>query len=416
MKNSPPLNQVIAGDSIDVMQTLPNNFADLVFVDPPYFLQLNHGLTRPDQSNVDGVHQNWDKFDDFAHYDAFTDAWLSGCKDIMKENASLWVIGSYHNIYRIGKILQDHGFWIINDIIWVKSNPMPNFKGTRFTNAHEILLWAVKSPSAKYHFNYHSLKNMNDDLQMRSDWHLPLCTGTERLKDGDGKKAHPTQKPESLLYRIISACTQPGQTIFDPFAGTGTSLAVAKKLGRQFIGIERDQDYLKAINARLDDTPAPQENIEFFYGETRNKQPRIPFGNLLELGLVKTGEKLISADKKFTAKIFADASIEAGNVRGSIHKIGAALQNLPSCNGWTYWHIERKGKIIPINDLRQQLYPKTPALALGDAPSKALPPRNPLVSGMPAKALKKPRANNKTDETADNASDNGTHKLLNIMR
>ncbi len=374
MFNNLPLNRVVAGDSIALMQEMPSECVDLVFADPPYFLQLNQGLTRPDQSTVDGVDEEWDKFNDFAHYDDFTQQWLSGAKHIMKENASLWVIGSYHNIYRIGKILQDNGFWLINDIIWVKSNPMPNFRGTRFTNAHEILLWAVKSPKAKYHFNYHSLKNMNDDIQMRSDWNLPLCTGGERLKDEHGKKAHPTQKPESLLYRILSACTEPEHIVFDPFAGTGTSLAVAKKLGRHYIGFEQREDYIAVAEERLANITEVEPSVSHFLkGQSRHSQPRIPFGNLLEAGLLKAGEKLMSADNRFTVKIYADASIGAGDARGSIHKIGATLQNAPSCNGWTYWHVEREGKIVPINDLRAKLYPtKAP-----------LPPRNPLLTGIP---------------------------------
>ena len=376
MFNDLPLNRVVAGDSVSVMQDMPSASVDLVFADPPYFLQLNSDLTRPDQSAVNGVNEKWDEFDDFAHYDSFTEQWLTGAKRIMKDNASLWVIGSYHNIYRIGKILQDNGFWLINDVIWVKSNPMPNFRGTRFTNAHEILLWAVKSPKAKYHFNYQSLKSMNDDTQMRSDWYLPICTGGERMKDEAGKKAHPTQKPESLLYRIINACSEPGHIVFDPFAGTGTSLAVAKKLGRNYIGVEQRQDYIDVAQKRLADiTPLEPKMNHYMKGVARNNQIRIPFGNLLESGLLQAGEDLFSNDKRFVAKIYADASIESGAHRGSIHKIGATLQGLPSCNGWTYWHVERDGKSIPINDLRAKLYPaKAPV---------GLPPRNPLLAAPP---------------------------------
>ena len=251
-------NCIIRGNCIEEMRQLPEKSVDLIFADPPYFLQLNQTLHRPDHSKVNGVSEDWDKFSSFEDYDNFTEKWLESARHVMKDDASLWMIGTYHNIYRMGKILQDLGFWIINDVVWVKTNPMPNFRGTRLTNAHETLIWAVKSKEAKYHFNYQALKEMNEGLQMRSDWNIPLCTGKERLKSEDGTKAHPTQKPEALLYRIISACTAPDDLILDPFAGTGTSLAVAKKLGREFIGIEREQDYINVANARLENSDEVQ--------------------------------------------------------------------------------------------------------------------------------------------------------------
>ncbi len=352
------INHMIAGDSLAEMAKLPSNCVDLVFADPPYFLQLNQSLQRPDHSIVQGVHENWDKFADFSDYDNFTTQWLEQAKRLMKEDASLWVIGTYHNIYRIGKILQDHNFWLINDVVWVKSNPMPNFRGTRFANAHETLLWAVKSKDAKYHFNYQSLKEMNDGLQMRSDWHMPICTGKERIKDQTGKKAHPTQKPEALLYRILAACSQIGDLVLDPFAGSGTTLAVAKKLGRKFIGIEREPSYIAVAKQRLQ-AIKPNTDEKYLAIQIQHKNPRIPFGHLLEHGLLNPGDRLTSPDNRFNAKIYADASIAAGEHRGSIHKIGAQLQGTESCNGWTYWHVQHNGRQVPINELRVKLYQNT---------------------------------------------------------
>ena len=348
-------NCIIRGNCIEQMRQLPEKSVDLIFADPPYFLQLNQALHRPDHSKVNGVCEEWDKFSSFEDYDNFTEKWLESARHVMKDDASLWMIGTYHNIYRMGKILQDLGFWIINDVVWVKTNPMPNFRGTRLTNAHETLIWAVKSKDAKYHFNYQTLKEMNEGLQMRSDWNIPLCTGKERLKSEDGTKAHPTQKPEALLYRIISACTAPNDLILDPFAGTGTSLAVAKKLGREFIGIEREQDYIDVANARLEN----KDDVilqKYLSGQKQHQHPRIPFGNLLEQGFLKAGDTLMSNDNRFKAVIYADASIEAGDKRGSIHKIGAELQNKESCNGWTYWNVEQNGKMVLINELRMQLH------------------------------------------------------------
>ncbi len=343
-------DRIIRGDCVAELAKLPAGSVDLVFADPPYNLQLEGRLTRPDQSEVDGVDDQWDRFASFEEYDAFTRAWLLGCRRVLKPDGALWVIGSYHNIFRVGAILQDLGFWILNDVIWRKTNPMPNFRGRRFTNAHETLIWAGRSAEANYAFNYDALKVFNDDLQMRSDWTIPLCTGQERLKSG-GRKVHATQKPEALLYRVLLASSQPGDVVLDPFFGTGTSGAVARKLGRHFIGIERDPDYIAAADARI----AEIEPIDLAaLATTRGKraEPRVPFGNLLEAGLLRPGAVLTDAKARHQATVRADGSLEAGSVVGSIHRVGAAVQGLDACNGWTFWHHERDGALEPIDELR----------------------------------------------------------------
>ena len=354
-----PVGKVLNGDSIEVMKRLPDNCVDLVFADPPYNLQLGGQLTRPDQSRVDGVDDDWDKFSSFADYDAFTRAWLAEARRLLKPDGVLWVIGSYHNIFRVGAVLQDLGFWILNDIVWVKTNPMPNFKGTRFTNAHETLIWASKDKNARYTFNYTSLKSGNDDLQMRSDWTLPICTGRERIKDASGDKAHPTQKPEALLYRLLVAATNPGDVVLDPFFGSGTTGAVAKALGRQFIGIERDKTYIAAARARV---ARVEEGEAEHLTPTPSKRaaPRVPFGAVVEQGLLRPGAKLYAPKKKAYAKVRADGSIavqdkDGATVQGSIHKMGAHVQNRDACNGWTFWHFEEKTGLKPIDFLRDKI-------------------------------------------------------------
>jgi modification methylase len=317
-------------------------------------LQLAGDLTRPDQSKVDAVDDDWDKFSSFAEYDAFTKAWLSECRRVLKPNGALWVIGSYHNIFRVGATLQDLGYWILNDVVWRKVNPMPNFRGRRFTNAHETLIWASKSATSKYCFHYEAMKVFNDDLQMRSDWTLPLCTGAERLKGEDGNKLHPTQKPESLLQRVMLATTSAGDVILDPFFGTGTTGAVAKQLGRNFIGIERDETYAAGARKRIAYTEElPAEALKTTIA--KRAEPRIPFGNLIERGLVKAGETIYDHTHRIAARVRADGSIASKDASGSIHKVGAQVQNAEACNGWTYWHIQRGSNLVPIDLLRQQL-------------------------------------------------------------
>jgi len=365
-KSSPalPLDQILIGDSIKMLASLPSHSVDAVFADPPYNLQLGGELLRPDHSQVDAVDDAWDKFADFATYDKFTHDWLKEAKRVLKPDGCLWVIGSYHNIFRVGAILQDLGYWILNDIVWVKANPMPNFRGKRFTNAHETLIWASPSKDAKVCFNYEAMKNMNDDKQMRSDWNMPICSGHERLRDASGDKVHPTQKPEPLLYRVIASSTKPGDVILDPFFGSGTTGAVAKKLGRHFIGIERDKTYAKHAERRIAAAVAGPEH-EFLITPSKREEPRIPFGIVLERGLLRPGTKLFDpSGKKHHARVIADATLAAstpliGEVRGSIHKVGALVQGLPACNGWTFWHFDVGGELVPIDLLRQRIRAET---------------------------------------------------------
>jgi modification methylase len=348
-----PSGRIIAGDCIEQMRNLPAGSVDLIFADPPYNLQLGGDLFRPEGGRVDAVDNDWDRFDSLAAYDSFTRAWLSEARRVLKDDGAIWVIGSYHNIFRVGAALQDLDFWILNDIVWRKSNPMPNFRGTRFTNAHETLLWCSRSQESRYTFNYRAMKALNDDLQMRSDWVLPICSGSERLKGGDGHKAHPTQKPESLLYRVLLACTQPGDTVLDPFFGTGTTGAVAKRLGRHWIGIEREADYIEAARARIAATlPLDESAMETI--PDKRTQPRVAFGLLVESGLVPPGTVLMDAKRRWKAAVRADGSLSCGPHTGSIHKVGAGLNKAPSCNGWTFWHIERKSGLVPIDTLRQE--------------------------------------------------------------
>jgi len=337
------------------MARMPAASVDLIFADPPYNLQLQGDLRRPDHSQVDAVDDDWDKFASFEAYDAFTRAWLLAARRVLKPNGTLWVIGSYHNIFRVGAILQDLGFWILNDVIWRKSNPMPNFRGRRFTNAHETLIWAARDANAKgYTFNYEALKAGNEDLQVRSDWTLPLCTGDERLKDASGKKVHPTQKPEALLARVLLSASQPDDLVLDPFSGTGTTGAVAKRLGRRFIGIERDPSYAAAATARIDAIePLPQPTLAPFV--TARGAPRVPFATLLERGLVAPGETLVDAKRRHSALVRADGAVSFGNVVGSIHRIGALVQGLDACNGWTFWHLDRPEGLVSIDALRAQV-------------------------------------------------------------
>ena len=347
-------NTIIEGECVDVLSRLPDKSVDLVFADPPYNLQLGGGLTRPDQSAVDGVDDAWDRFDSFDAYDLFTHQWLTECRRVLKDDGAIWVIGSYHNIFRVGAILQDSGFWIQNDVIWLKSNPMPNFKGTRFQNAHETLIWAAKTEKSRVTFNYDALKAFNEDKQMRSDWVIPLCTGGERLKDEAGKKAHPTQKPEGLLHRVLLATTNPGDVVLDPFSGTGTTAAAAKRLGRNYIGIERDETYVRLSRARLKAIePINGEDLET--EKSKKSLPRVPFGALLESGWLKPGDRLFSPQRRYQARIRVDGSLTTGNVSGSIHRLGAHVQQAPACNGWTYWHYETdKRDLAPIDLLRRR--------------------------------------------------------------
>jgi len=352
-KQNLPLDKVLYGDCLSHLKKLSSDSVDLVFADPPYNLQLDRELLRPNNTRVDGVDNDWDKFDSFANYDEFCRSWLFECRRILKPDGALWVIGSYHNIFRTGAVLQDLGYWILNDVVWRKTNPMPNFRGRRFTNAHETLIWASREQSSRYTFNYESMKALNDDIQMRSDWLFPICSGPERLKDEGGRKAHPTQKPEALLHRIVLASTNRGDVVLDPFFGTGTTGAVAKQLGRRFIGIEQDADYVKAARERiakvkvLSDAPLETQ-------PSKRSEPRVPFGTIIELGILKPGSALFDARRNIRAEVKADGTLRYRTSQGSIHRLGAEVQGKQACNGWTFWHYERNGELQPIDALRDQ--------------------------------------------------------------
>ena len=349
-----PLDQILRGDCVELMRMLPAASMHCVFADPPYNLQLRGELRRPDDSLVDGVDEEWDRFVDFETYDVFTRAWLSEARRLLRKDGTLWVIGSYHNIFRIGTILQDLGFWILNDVIWRKSNPMPNFRGRRFTNAHETLIWAARQRDSRYRFNYAAMKALNEDLQMRSDWLIPLCTGEERLRNEQGLKLHPTQKPEALLHRILLASTMPGDVLLDPFLGSGTSAAVAKRLHRHFVGIERHPAYVEAAWGRIKQAKAhPIGAMEAT--PSRRDSPRIPFGSLVERGVVQAGSVLTDRGQRVSAIVMADGTLQCGPYRGSIHQVGAAVQNAPSCNGWTFWYIEKAVGLVPLDSFRERL-------------------------------------------------------------
>ncbi len=345
-------NRVIVGDCIAELRKLPSESVDLVFADPPYNLQLASELLRPNNTRVDGVDDDWDKFTSFSAYDEFCRAWLAECRRILKPDGALWVIGSYHNVFRLGAALQDLGFWIQNDIIWRKVNPMPNFRGKRFTNAHETLIWAGRDQKSRVTFNYESLKALNDDIQMRSDWLYPICAGPERLKDDGGRKAHPTQKPEALLGRVLLATTNVGDLVLDPFFGTGTTGAVAQRLGRRWIGIEREEDYARAARQRIAGVatlkPSALETVR-----SKRAEPRVPFGTIIELGMLPAGSPLFDERRRVRAEVKADGSVALPGMQGSIHRVGAYAQGKSACNGWTFWHFEREGKLSPIDTLRE---------------------------------------------------------------
>tara|TARA_E500000081_G_scaffold149852_1_gene177436 strand:- start:148 stop:1296 length:1149 start_codon:yes stop_codon:yes gene_type:complete len=352
-----PLNKIIKGDCIKSMRSLPDNSIDVIFADPPYNLQLKNDLSRPDSSKVNGVTEGWDRFKSFEEYDKFTKDWISEAQRILKPEGTIWVIGSYHNIFRVGNAMQNLGFWILNDIIWYKSNPMPNFKGTRFTNAHETIIWASKNHNSKYNFNYHAMKSLNEGTQMRSDWYIPICSGGERIKDSNGNKIHSTQKPEALLYRVLLSSSKKDDIILDPFFGTGTTGAVAKKLGRNFIGLEREDIYINAAKKRIKEIDSPDEQ---FLSTTVSKktQKRVPFGSLVENGLIKPGAVLRGPkslkSKKFMATVRADGSLSMNGESGSIHQMSAKVQGKETSNGWTFWYLEKEGKLELIDDLRTE--------------------------------------------------------------
>jgi modification methylase len=347
------LNTIIKGDCVAALDKLPEKSVDVIFADPPYNLQLDGDLHRPDQSKVDAVDDHWDQFESFGAYDAFTRAWLLAARRVLKPNGTIWVIGSYHNIFRVGATMQDLGFWILNDVVWRKTNPMPNFRGRRFQNAHETLIWASKDQKGKgYTFNYDALKAANDDVQMRSDWLFPICTGAERLKDDNGDKVHPTQKPEALLARVMLASTKPGDVVLDPFFGSGTTGAVAKRLGRNFVGIEREQSYIDAAAERIASVK-PMANMDLAGMASKRAEPRVAFVSLIDAGVMKPGTVLYDAKRRWSARVRADGTLATESAAGSIHRVGAEVQGLDACNGWTFWHYERNGGLTAIDELRR---------------------------------------------------------------
>ncbi|MEX6504856.1 site-specific DNA-methyltransferase [Jiella sp. M17.18] len=349
------LDTILKGHCVSQMEALPEKSVDVIFADPPYNLQLAGDLHRPDQSKVDAVDDAWDQFESFAAYDAFTRAWLLAARRVLKPNGTIWVIGSYHNIFRVGAAMQDLGFWILNDVVWRKTNPMPNFRGRRFQNAHETMIWASRDQNAKgYTFNYEAMKAANEDVQMRSDWLFPICSGSERLKDADGQKAHPTQKPEALLARVLLSSTNPGDVVLDPFFGTGTTGAVAKRLGRHFVGIEREDDYIAAAHERIA-AVEPLDEAALAHSGGKRAEPRVPFASLIEAGLLQPGTELTDAKQRWTAKVRADGTVAAGGEIASIHRIGAKVQGLPACNGWTFWHVASGDALTPIDALRAEI-------------------------------------------------------------
>lgn len=367
----PGADRILVGDSIEMLGTLPDASVDLVFADPPYNLQLSGDLHRPDQSRVDGVDAEWDRFDSLAEYDRFTEAWLAACRRVLKPDGALWVIGTYHNIFRIGTRLQDLGFWILNDVVWRKTNPMPNFRGRRLTNAHETLIWCARDRSSRPVFNYEAVKAANGEIQMRSDWFLPICAGSERLKV-DGRKLHPTQKPEALLHRVLLTASRPGDLVLDPFFGTGTTGVVAKRLGRRWLGIERDAAYASAARTRVDAVDAPSDPVAVAV-ESRREEPRVPFGTVVERGLLRPGDVLCDTRRRFTARVRVDGTLIADSAKGSIHAVGAAVQDAPACNGWTFWHVERGGQLVPIDLFRQTIRAEL-AAAVGASAAEPVAP------------------------------------------
>ncbi|MFL1780425.1 RAMA superfamily domain-contaning DNA methylase [Candidatus Hepatincolaceae symbiont of Richtersius coronifer] len=345
------LNKIILGDCLEVLKTIEDQSVDLVFADPPYNMQMSKKLLRPNRTKVNGVQEiAWDQFTSFQSYDDFSLSWLTETQRVLKPSGTFWVTGTYHNIFRIGKIIQDLGLWILNDLIWAKTNPMPNFKGVRFSNAHETLIWAAKSRDSKYCFNYQSMKILNDDKQMTSIWNLPVCNGSERLKI-ENKTVHPTQKPMDLLMRVILASTLENDIILDPFSGTGTTAVVAKMLGRRFIGIEKDQHYLTLAQARLDNTVPLNINHVQLKDVKPNK--RVSLGNLIQKGLLEVGESIYDKNLENPAIVCLDGSlIYTNEAVGSIHQVAEKIIKKPT-NGWFFWYICRDDTLLSLNILRE---------------------------------------------------------------
>ncbi len=350
------LNTIIKGDCIKVLKTMPNNSVDMIFADPPYFMQTDGELLRASGAKFDGVDDEWDKFDNFAEYDRFLIAWLSECRRVMKDTSSIWVIGSFQNIYRVGYIMQNLGFWILNDVVWSKPNAVPNFGGTRFQNSHETMLWCSKSKKSKYTFNYKTMKHLNGDKQEKSVWNISLCIGKERLKDEHGKKVHSTQKPENLLYNVILSSTKPNDIILDPFFGTGTTGSVAKRLGRNFIGIEREDKYIAAAQKRINETE--QDFNDLYDLSLEVKPPRVSLKDIIAKGYIADGEKFYDKNGNYLCNATIDgyALDLATNEKLSIHKMSAKYLGKDNHNGWDYFYFKRDNSLTPINILRYEYF------------------------------------------------------------
>mgnify|MGYP001171009793 CR=1 FL=1 len=351
-----PLDTILQGDTLAILPELPEACVDLIFADPPYNLQLQQELWRPNLTRVDAVDDAWDQFDSLAAYDAFTGAWLDAARRILKPTGTIWVSGTYHNIFRVGAIMQDLGYWILNVVTWFKPNAMPNFRGSRLKNDVEFVIWAKREQAGRYTFNHHDMKRYNQDKQLGSVWTIPVCGGEERLKDVDGKKLHSTQKPEALLERIIFASSVPGDMVFDPFMGSGTTAAVAKKLHRHYAGIERDPVYVAAARRRLEAVQPFPADDPLLQASSQDKPPRVPFKNLLEAGYLQPGQTLTLDKPVVTAIVLADGTIQADGITGSIHRVGAYLKQTPSCNGWAHWSVvdPATGETTRLDTLRRR--------------------------------------------------------------
>lgn len=347
-------HRIFHGDSIACMNKLPAKSVQLVFADPPYNLQLKQDLYRPNNTKVAGVDDEWDKFSSTSAYDDFTTAWLTACRRVMADDATIWVIGSYHNIFRVGRIMMDLGFWVLNDVQWYKTNPMPNFRGVRFTNATETLIWAKKSEQQKrYTFNHQVMKQLNGGKQMTSVWHIPLCTGRERIKNAQGQKAHSTQKPEELLRRVILSSSSEGDVVLDPFLGSGTTSAVAKQLNRKSIGIEQEKEYVEISKTRLRGIqPSAFKHLRVVE-PAKQTAAKVTMQQLIWGDYLREKQRLYTKSKQHSAVVLADGSIKNGVGKGSIHKVGALLKNTESCNGWLFWYCNQDGKMVPLDEYRK---------------------------------------------------------------
>ncbi|NLX10136.1 MAG: site-specific DNA-methyltransferase [Chloroflexi bacterium] len=351
------LDRIWHGDCLEILPTLPPGSVDLVFADPPYNLQLERELWRPNLTKVDAVDDTWDQFDGLHAYDAFTRAWLAAVRAVMKDTATIWISGTYHNIFRVGAMMQDLGFWILNTVTWFKPNAMPNFRGTRLKNDVEFVIWAKRGKQGRYTFNHHPMKRYNASKQLGCVWEIPVCTGPERLRDANGQRLHSTQKPEELLRRIILASSQPGDVVLDPFLGSGTTAAVARLLRRRWIGIEREARYVEAARQRVEAVQPLEPDDPLLAAFVPSRPVRVPFRALIERGYLQPGQPIYLDQPPHTGIVLANGQVQVDHLIGSIHQLGARLKNAPSCNGWTHWyyHDEATGQRHMLDHLREQV-------------------------------------------------------------